>query len=170
MRVNSIRTFDARSAMSLRPAKNDGIAKPAVEPAPVSSTTTEPTPRGKAHGVMKKLGTGHYSAAVEAKLTARFAPERLVPPAAPAPSTDPITDPPTDPVVEPSDPILDPQIIPNDETPTDPQPLPENELTTALQSDVTRPAGNIVTRETTSAFANFNLLDFTNAATIDLIA
>ena len=32
----------------------------------------EPTSRAKAHGVVRKLGTGHYKPAVEAKLAARF--------------------------------------------------------------------------------------------------
>lgn len=31
-----------------------------------------PSPRGQAHGVVRKLGTGHYNATAEARLTSHF--------------------------------------------------------------------------------------------------
>jgi hypothetical protein len=60
--------IDAASPASAR--LPDRPAKPA-EP-PTQGQPQEPAPRGKAHGVVRKLGTGHYNAVAEARLTSHF--------------------------------------------------------------------------------------------------
>src|SRR5688572_11036573 len=106
MRIDSVSTSLVNTKIPA-PTKRETSA-PSETTAPTAATTR--TSKAKAHGVIRKLGTDHYSPTVEAKLTARFAPERLVPP-----TSDPIADPTIDPS---TDPTLDPQIIPSDETPT----------------------------------------------------
>jgi hypothetical protein len=168
MRIDSVSTSLVNTKIPA-PIKRDASA-PSETTAPTTATTR--TSKGKAHGVIRKLGTDHYSPTVEAKLTARFAPERLVL----APTTDPTTDPATDPTADPS---IDPQIIPSDEIPTDLVPLTENELTTNVQLGGTQigdadstdapSRDTTVTRELASAFANFSLFDITQPTRIDLI-
>lgn len=124
-------------------------------------TGSAPASKAKAHGVIRKLGTGHYRDSVELKLTARFAPERLAPPASE----------PLDPAIDPgTDPAIDPQIIPDGETPGDPNQA-ENDPTTVIASgDGPLTPETLLTRSTTSAFAQFNLIDFAQSTSVDLIA
>ena len=168
MRINSISaSFDStRLAAPARAAKSRTEATTAPQ---LDVAATAPVLKARAHGVIKKLGTGHYSDKVETKLTARFAPDRL---AQPAPVSDPVTDPVSDPT---TDPVLDPQQpTPAGETPTDIQPLPETDIVPDAsigdkRPDETKPADSLLL-DATSAFANFNVLDFIQPSRIDLIA
>jgi hypothetical protein len=174
LRINSVRAsldstrFTPPAARTLKTPIDAAKARRADE------STTAPGFKGRAHGVIKKLGADHFSPAVEAKLTARFAPERLV-----SPTSDPAADPLADPVSDPaSGSATDPQPIPAGETPSDLVPLPDGERAPTTQIDDTVGAGapdpqsrdGILTRDVTSAFANFNLFDVTQATRIDLIA
>ena len=48
------------------------IQRAAAEEADKTNHQATPSPRGKAHGVVRKLGTGHYNATAEARLTSHF--------------------------------------------------------------------------------------------------